>query len=177
MNIDKKSLDLLNNSKYGALIHESDIKLHRTYFKEMCKLLGIKVLYYAPRNSKGWTTYDEVETNFYEPQLITCIFNEHPNQWTMKKLGWDAEFQESASLISVPYDLEHIQVGAMFAIPTGVDNGKARLFRVSRMSNTMIYPASVTCELIPEYENTYSSAAKDYTRSSMNLLKDEEDNF
>ena len=28
-----------------------------------------------------------------------------------------------------------------------------------------------------EYENTYSSAAKDYTRSSMNLLKDEEDNF
>ena len=65
----------------------------------------------------------------------------------------------------------------MFAIPTGVDNGKARLFRVSRMSNTMIYPASVTCELIPEYENTYSSAAKDYTRSSMNLLKDEEDNF
>jgi hypothetical protein len=177
MNIDEKSLDLLNSSKYGALIHEPDIKLHRKYFTEMCKLLGIKVLYYAPRNSKGWTTYGEIETNFYEPKLITCIFNDHPNQWTMKKLGWDAEFQESASLISVDYDLENIQVGALFAVPTGVDKGKARLFRVTKMSNIMIYPASITCELVPEYENTYQPSQKDYTHSSMNLLNDEEEDY
>lgn len=177
MNIDQKSLDLLSNSKYGALIHGPDIKLHRQYFKEMCKLLGVKVLYYAPRNSKGWTTYAEIDTNFYEPQLITCIFNDHPDQWTMKKLGWDAELQDSASLISVPYDLENIQVGALFAVPTGIDGGKARLFRVSKMSNIMIYPASVTCEIVPEYDNTYSPAQKDYTQTSTNLLKDEEEDY
>lgn len=167
----------INSEKYGLLIHETDIKLHRRYFLEMCKLYGIKVLYYAPRKDKHWTTYAEIESNYYEPILIDCIFNEHPNNFTMKKLGWDSELQESSSIISVPYDLNGIQIGALFAVPSSLDNTKARLFRVSRMYNSMIYPASITCELVPEYINTYSSSEKDYTHSSMNLLNDEESDY
>ena len=36
-----------DNEKYGLLLN-SNIKLHRQYFREMCRLLGINVLYRAP---------------------------------------------------------------------------------------------------------------------------------
>lgn len=167
----------MENGNYGVLLNGPDIKLHRKYFEEMCSLIGIKVLFYAPKPSKHWTTYAEIETNFYEPELISCIFEDHPNQYTMKKLGWDSELQENASLISVPYDLEGIQVGAIFIVPSGIDNTKGRVFRVTKMRTSMIYPSAITCEIVPEYENTFSSGEYSYKDSSFNLLNDEEDDY
>lgn len=167
----------MEENKYGLLLNEQNIKLHRDYFKQMCKLIGVNVLYYAPRPDKTWTTYAELETNYFSPILVGCIFDEHPNQWTMKKLGWDSELQENASLISVPYDLENLQVGALFCVPSGIDNTKGNLFRVVKLSNQMIYPASMTCEIAPEYENTYSIESRDYEHSSFNLLNDEEEDY
>ena len=54
-------------NNYGLLLHKSDITLHRKWFKEMAKLLGIKVIYRAPRPDKHYTTYAEIESNYYEP--------------------------------------------------------------------------------------------------------------
>ena len=166
-----------NNNNYGTLLDEQNIKLHRVYFEEMCNLIGIKVLYYAPRDDKHWTTYAEIKSNYYDPILVGCIFEDHPNQYTMKKLGWDSELQENASLISVPYDLEKLQVGSIFIVPSGIDNSKGRVFRVVSMRNSMIYPSSITCELVPEYENTFSSDQYDFKNSSFNLLNDESEDY
>lgn len=168
---------LKNDNDYGILLDSQNIKIHRQYFEEMCSLIGIKVLYYIPREDKHWTTYAEIESNYYEPILVNCIFEDHPNQYTMKKLGWDSELQENASLISVPYDLKCIQVGAIFIIPSSIDNTQGRVFRVVSMRNSMIYPSSITCELVPEYENTFSLQEYDYSHSSFNLLNDEEDDY
>ena len=168
---------LNNNNNYGTLLDEQNIKLHRVYFEEMCNLIGIKVLYYAPRADKHWTTYAEIESNYYDPILVGCIFEDHPNQYTMKKLGWDSELQENASLISVPYDLKKLQVGSIFIVPSGIDNSKGRVFRVVSMRNSMIYPSSITCEIVPEYENTFSSDQYDFKNSSFNLLNDESEDY
>ena len=168
---------LNNNNNYGTLLDEQNIKLHRVYFEEMCNLIGIKVIYYAPRADKHWTTYAEIKSNYYDPILVGCIFEDHPNQYTMKKLGWDSELQENASLISVPYDLEKLQVGSIFIVPSGIDNSKGRVFRVVSMRNSMIYPSSITCELVPEYENTFSSDQYDFKNSSFNLLNDESEDY
>lgn len=168
---------LSNNNNYGILLDEQNIKLHRFYFEEMCNLIGIKVLYYAPRADKHWTTYAEIKSNYYDPILVGCIFEDHPNQYTMKKLGWDSELQENASLISVPYDLEKLQVGSIFVVPSGIDNSKGRVFRVVSMRNSMIYPSSITCEIVPEYENTFSSDQYDFKNSSFNLLNDESEDY
>lgn len=165
------------NQNYGNLLHESDIKLHRKWFEEMTKLLGVRVIYRAPREDKHWTTYGEIESNYYEPIIVNCIFEEHPNQWTMKKLGWNSELQETASVISVPYDTPKLQVGSLFIVPGGIDNSVGRLFRVSRMSTIMIYPASVTCQLVPEYENTFSNDSYEHTHDSFNLLNREEEHL
>ena len=64
-----------------------------------------------------------------------------------------AELQEGSSVIHVPYDLPDLQVDALFEVPSGLDDGKGRLFRVISMSNIMIYPASISCEIALEYES------------------------
>jgi hypothetical protein len=162
----------MNN--YGILLN-NNAKLHRHYFKEMIKLIGINVIYRAPKQDKHWTTYGEIESNYQSPLLTGCIFDEHPNQYTMKKLGWVSELQEDASLISVPYDLPDIQVGALFIVPSGIDNTEGRLFRVTRLSNSMIYPSSVTCEIVPEYKDTYSPSLYEHKHNSFNLLNEDGD--
>lgn len=164
-------------NNYGILLDEKGIKLQRKYFKEMCKLIGVEVIYRACHPNKGWTTYGEIDSNFYSPVQVGCIFNEFPDQRTMKKLGWVAELDTNASIISVPYDLPNIQVGALFIIPSAVDPSKGRLFRVTKLSTVMIYPSSVTCELVPEYEDTLPKEHIDHSHDSFNLLNRERDNL
>ena len=94
----------------------------------------------------------------------------------MKKLGWNSERTESISAISVPYDLPNVQAGSLFALPGGIDNSQARLFRVIEMSNIMLYPASITCMLVPEWQNTAKqSQIVEFKNNVFNLLKEEED--
>ena len=38
-------------------------------------------------------------------------------------------------------------------MPSGLDTSKGRVFRVISMSNIMIYPASIACEIALEYES------------------------
>lgn len=165
-----------NSTNYGLLLNKN-AKLHRSYFNEMAKLLGVQVIYRAPKPSKTYTTYSEIESNYECPEAIYCIFDEHPNQQTLKKLGWAAELQESSSLISVPYDLKGLQQGALFIVPSALDKAKGRLFRVVKLSTIMIYPSSITCEIVPEYENTYEPALNDFKKTSFNLLNGEEDHI
>ena len=145
-------MDYEVSQKYGILLNP-DAKLHRKYFEEMIKLQGIYVIYRSPKPDKHYTTYNEIESSYNEPILVGCIFDDHPTQKTLRKMGWAAELQENASIIHVPYDLPDIQVGALFEVPSGLDNGKGRLFRVISMSNIMIYPASLSCEIALEYES------------------------
>lgn len=161
-------------TKYGLLLNDN-ITLHRDYFDEMVKLLGIQCVYRAPRPDKHYTTYSEISSNYCEPIVLGCIFTEHPDQRTLKKIGWVSELQENASLIHVPYDTPHLQQGSLFTLPSGLDDGKGRLFRVVSVSNIMVYPASVTCEIVPEYENTFENAQFDHKHDSLNLLAEEKE--
>ena len=161
---------------YGLLIGK-DIKLHRTWFKQMTALHGINCKYRAPLANKTYDTRGDLQTG-YKPEIIVgCLFEDHPDQRSLKKAGWVAELQEGASVIHVPYDLPDIQVGALFEVPSGLDDGKGRVFRVISMSNIMIYPASITCELAVEYESNdelrLSTTA--HEKEDMPLLIDRED--
>ena len=95
----------------------------------------------------------------------------------MKKLGWVAELQDGVSIISVPYDLPGVQVGALVIIPSGLDNAEGRLFRITQMSNIMIYPASITCQIVPEYQDDFDTGLYDHSKSDFNLLKQEPNNL
>ena len=162
------------DNNYGLLLNQKDILLQRKYFEECVTMLGVKVIHRAPRPDKHYTTYSEIQSNYFEPEAVGCIFDEHPNQRTMKKLGWNAELGESASIISVPYDLEGLQQGSLFIIPSAFDNTKGRLFRVVEITGIMIYPASLTCKLVPEYENTFTPDNFNHQHISFNLLNRED---
>jgi hypothetical protein len=164
-----------NVKDYGLLITK-DIKLHRTWFKQLIALHGINCKYRAPIG-KDYDMHADLQTG-YKPEIIVgCLFDEHPNQKSLKKAGWVAELQEGSSIIHVPYDLPDLQVGALFEVPSGLDNGKGRVFRVISMSNIMIYPASIACEIALEYatndEQRLSTSAVE--KEDMPLLIDRED--
>jgi len=128
------------------------------------------------QKEKHYTNYAEIDTNFAPPIKIGCLFHDHPDQRTLKKIGWVSELQDGASLIDVDYDLPNLQQGALFIVPSGIDNSKGRLFRVSALSNSMVYPSSITCEIVPEYEDTIDQTAmNDFHSSDFNLISEEED--
>ena len=161
------------DNRYGRLI-TPDIKLHRKWFDEMVRLIGIQVVYRAPRKDKQWTSFAEIESNYQPSIVIGCIFDEHPTQQTMKKIGWVSELQKDSSLIHIAYDTPDIQQGALFIVPSGLDDGKGRLFRCVKLTNSIVYPASIACEIVPEYEDTYQNTNNDFMHSSFNLLNEED---
>lgn len=162
-------------NNYGLLLNK-DIKLHRFYFKEMVKLLGINCQFYAPLNNKHYDKLGDLRANYAQAQTVGCIFQDHPDQKTLRKMGWVAELQEGSSIIHVPYDLEGLQAGALFEIPSGLDNAPPRLFRVISMQNIMVYPASIACEIALEYESSDEAVStRDFSRTNFNLLVDLED--
>jgi hypothetical protein len=160
---------------YGKLLMP-DITLQRRYFNEMVMLLGVNVQYQSPIENKQYTLQGELETSYTNPVKVGCIFEEHISQSTAKKMGWTAELQENASVIHVPYDLEGLQAGALFEVPSGIDIAKPRLFRVISMQNIMVYPASIACEIAPEYRDTdEKTTIEDFTKTNFNLLVDNEE--
>lgn len=165
--------DLQNN--YGLLLNK-DIKLHRQYFKQMVKLLGINCKYRAPLEGKTYNLHGDLEANYKKPEVVGVIFQDHPDQKTLKKMGWVAELQEGSSIIHVPYDLQGLEVGALFEVPSGLDNAKPRLFRVISMQNIMVYPASIACEIAPEYITAdEKTLTRDFTKTNLTMLVDYEE--
>ena len=163
------------DNKYGMLL-TPEIKLHRKYFLEMAKLLGIQLIYKAPLPGKTFDEHGDLNANYYPGQVVFGIFQDHPDQKTLKKMGWVAELQENSSIIHVPYDLPNLQVGALFIIPSGLDKAEGRVFRVISMQNIMVYPAYIACEIAPEYEDIDEPILyNDFTQSTTTLLIDNEE--
>ena len=81
-------------------------------------------------------------------------------------------------MIDVPYDLKDLQVGALFIIPSGLDNSKGRVFRVISLQNIAVFPVSITCEIAPVYESTFDRQQLQHEDNNMNiLLEDDKSNF
>ena len=163
------------DSNYGSLLIGNNIKLHRLWFKQMCQLIGVKVIHKAPRKSKNYTNYGEIEGNYEQPVATWCIFEEHPDQQTMKKLGWNSELVGEALIIHVPYDLCGLQQGSLFIVPSGIDNTKGRVFQVVKMTTSIIYPASITCQIVPYYTDEFTRVDFNHSQHNFSLLNGEDD--
>ena len=162
---------------YGMLLNK-DAKLHRAWFKQMTKLIGITCQYKAPIvNIKEFDKYGDLQAQYPKESIpVGCIFQDHPDQKTLKKMGWVAELQEGSSIIHVPYDLPNLQVGCLFKVPSGLDSAEPRLFRVISMQNIMVYPASIACEIAPEYENIDEPVLHtNFAKATLPLLIDNEE--
>lgn len=167
--------ELFQINPYGVLNNQNDLSLYRGYFEEMVSFIGVKCIYKAVKKNKHYSDRGDLKSNYEEGVITGCIFTEHPDVKTLKKLGWVTELSESSSLIHVPFDLRDLQVGALFIIPDTLNPKQGRVFRVTKMSATMIYPASITCEIIPEWRNTFESSQLMYKNTDFNLLNTEDE--
>lgn len=165
---------ITSRNSYGQLL-TPDIKLHRKWFKEMVRLIGINVIFKAPTLDKQYNTQGEMVSKYHSPIVVGCIFEEHPTQKTTKRLGWNSEQIENSSLIHLPFDLEGLEKGALVIVPSGIDNTQGRVFRIASISNIMIYPASFACEIVPEWETNYDRTQLTHEKDTFNLLSGEED--
>lgn len=71
---------------YGFLINK-DIKLHRKYFDQMTKMLGINCIYQEPLQGKDYDMHGHLSAKYKEGVIVGCIFQDHPDQKTLKKMG------------------------------------------------------------------------------------------
>ena len=162
----------MNNNPFGSLLNKNNIELNKHYFKEMVKLLGVNVLYRAPRDSKRYDDYGELDTYYCEPELVGCIFDAHPTQQTLKKMGWVSELNDTSAIIHVPFDLPKLQEGALFIIPDTFNPKEGKVFRVIKLGAELIYPASIACELAPEFANTFERSQFDHKNNNFSVLAD-----
>ena len=162
----------MENKDTGILISKKNVELQRFYFKQAVKLIGIQVKYRAPRKDKHYNGYGELDTYFFEPITVGVIFEEHPNIWTMRKLGWDSELQEGESIVHVPYDTKGLGVGGMFEVPSGLDDTGPRKFRILKMRSSIIYPSEIVCHIAPLFTSTFDNTAFNHTSDNYSLLKD-----
>ncbi len=76
-----------SNKDYGILINK-DIKLYRNYFKEMTRLIGINVKYRAPlKEYKNFDGHGDLDSLYTKEITVGCIFEDHPDQKSLKKMG------------------------------------------------------------------------------------------
>ena len=165
----------MENKDTGLLLDKQNIELQRFYFEEMVRLKGINLIYRAPRENKSYNGYGELDSFFYEPIVVGCIFEDHPSQQTMKKLGWNSELQEEASVVHLPYNTPKLQRDALVIVPSGVDNSEGRLFRITKMSTICIYPAAVACQIAPVWKSDFEQGQLEHRDNNFNLLKDDEE--
>ena len=160
---------------YGMLI-TPDIKLQRKYFNEMVKLHGLICKYRAPKPGKENDIHAELDTRYFPEIEVGAVLDQYPQQKSLRKMGWVAELAEGSMILHVPYDLPGLQQGALFTLPSAIEGAEGRTFRVLNLSNVMIYPASIACEIALEYQSTEEkSQFVDYSTTNFNLLKDDEE--
>ena len=70
---------------FGRLI-TPDTKLQRQYFKQMVDLIGVYALFGSPIH-KDYTQQGELLSKYNSPVRVGCIFSDHIDQTTAKKLG------------------------------------------------------------------------------------------
>jgi len=159
----------------GKLIQD-DARRLRSYFEEMCDLIGQTVYYRFPLPDKHYTTYTEIESNYGDLIETSAIFEEYPNQKTLRKQGWFSEGEDAWTdpIIHVSYNLPFIQQGCLFVIPSGIDGAQGRLFRVTEMRTIMQYPDRIMCRLVPEFITTARPAQNTYNNTNYNYIQDVE---
>jgi hypothetical protein len=155
----------------GILIG-NDATLLRERFKEMAHLLGIECLYceIIPA-TKRYDTHIELNANYKDPIPLDIIFEEYPNQKTLKKLGWFSEDSENKPLLAqLPYDTPGLQSGCLLLIPAAI-NGEYKPFRITEVSNGMVFPDCFYVKLAPEFRSKLDNTLdKDYEENNFNYL-------
>ena len=95
-----------------GLLTQNDSTIFRSYFKEMAKLIGIRVLYQYPIDMNFTIYAEEVPKGFSEEIELDIIFDENPKVTTLRKYGWVSELPEDKPyMAALPFDTKNLCKG------------------------------------------------------------------
>lgn len=128
-------------------IIQNDAKIFKYYADEALDLYGIPCQYFQCKPGKSFTTLGEMKSCYYDAVWTKVIFDQAPNVKTLRKLGWVTELDEQQPIVHVKFDLPGIEIGCLFNIKDPLRVDKGRMFRITKMSVGILYPATLTCQL------------------------------
>ena len=129
-------------------IIQDDAKIFKYYAKEALEMYGIDANYYQCKPGRTFTTLGELKSCYYSPISAKVIFDQAPTVRTLKKLGWVTEADSTQPIIHVDFDLPGIEVGCLFNIKDPLRRDSGRMFRITKMSAGILYPATLTCQIV-----------------------------
>ena len=155
-----------------GLLTKSDSTIFRSYFKEMAKLLGIKVIYQYPVDMKFTIYAEENPKGFSEEILMDIIFDENPKITTLRKYGWVSEMPDDKPyLAQLPFDAKNLCAGCRISIFPPMPMADKRVFVITDIKSNLQFPDSWMCKLAPVFFNKTEDKLdyKDKNNVFMNL--------
>lgn len=135
-----------------GLLTKSDSTIFRSYFKEMAKLLGIKVIYQYPIDMKFTIYAEENPKGFSEEILMDIIFDENPKITTLRKYGWVSEMPDDKPyLAQLPFDAKNLCAGCRISIFPPMPMADKRVFVITDIKSNLQFPDSWMCKLAPVF--------------------------
>lgn len=153
---------------------QNDITVLRYYFREALDLYGIPARYYQLKPNCHFTVAGELSANYFDSIKCKIIFDQVPKISTLKKLGWVTELDQAASLIHVDFDLPGISFGSLFEIKDPLAPDKGKLFRVTKLQTSIIYPVSITCQIVPVAGEVEQETVRPYEGKKSIFLQGDE---
>lgn len=129
-------------------IIQNDAKIFRKYANEALDAYGIPSAYFQLKPGKTYKSAGELSGCYYDPIRTKIIFDQVPSLRTLKKIGWVTEFDTQQPIVHVKYDLPGLEVGCLFNVKDPFSKTKGRLFRITKMSAGILYPALITCQIV-----------------------------
>lgn len=155
-----------------GLLTKSDSTIFRSYFKEVAKLLGIKVIYQYPIDMKFTIYAEENPKGFSEEILMDIIFDENPKITTLRKYGWVSEMPDDKPyLAQLPFDAKNLCAGCRISIFPPMPMADKRVFVITDIKSNLQFPDSWMCKLAPVFFNKTEDKLdyKDKNNVFMNL--------
>ena len=136
-----------------GLLNRDDARIHRAYFQEMTKLIGIQVLYqYVIKQEL--TIHSEDNSTLSQPIQLDILFDENPSQKTLNRMGWVSELgrDDNPIVINVPYNTPNLTVNARITIESTDGIKRPRVFKITQIQADLEYPEAFTCMVAPVYD-------------------------
>lgn len=158
-------------------IIQNDALMYRRWAEEQLEMYGVSAQYYQIKPHHSFTSAGELAANYYDPTPAKIFFDQVPKITTLKKLGWVTELDQQASLINVLFTTPGISVGCLYDIKDPLTPDRGRLFRVTKLQTGILYPAYVTCQIVPVMGTAPEETVDPYQgNKSIFLDKQEGDN-
>ena len=154
-------------------ILQNDLIIFRQQFREVLDMYGIDAKYYQIKPNHHYTVAGEISANYYNPVPCKILFDQVPKISTLKRLGWVSELEPGASLIHVAFDTPGIAFGALYEIKDPLSPDSGRLFRITKLQTGILYPVSISCQVVPVVGTEPEQTVKPYEGNKSIFLNTE----